>query len=615
MVCMKSVPGNDINLGQVVGTDLPLIFSREARSTHLFVCGSTGTGKSKFLENMIRQDILNWRKSKCGLLLIDPHGSLYDGLMNWLAWKDLDRPIIPIDLRQGEWVVSYNVLRQRQAADPAVVVTNFIQAMAYVWGQGGTNNTPLFARWAENVLRVLYEGKHSLVEATYLIDRAAALIRTAMTAQMTNELSRQDWQLAGTLTPRDFDAQIGSTVSRFRPFLNNETLCSILGQTKVSLDLGKAIEDGAIILVNLSTEKARVTEEDSALLATLLLTDLWTAAKERGKEIDGQKVKPFYVYVDEFQNFVTPTIAKNLDQARGFGLHLTLANQFPQQILHAGAQGEQVYGSVMANARSKVVFETRGKENLEPLAFDLFMGTMDPDEVKHKLYSTKVLGYEEVVKEVRGESVTTAHGAGKQHGAATGAGLGGTQVLYNSEETLSASASESSFASESDSESESWSNAITNSKSYIPMLIPMLGQELSHVQFRSLDEQLHRAMAVLSDQQQRQGVARLVGMRAPATVFTPFVRRLPGKQDLIQRYLAKCYDKLPFAMRQADAQKELAERKRYFKEFFLKEMSGEPTTAKRLLAPKSAMETIKVEAGEPTTAKRRLPPKSGAKQK
>jgi len=580
---MRQIPGNDLNVGQVAGSNAPLIFPRESRSTHLYVCGSTGTGKSKFLEHLIRQDISNWPASKCGMLVLDPHGSLYDSLINWLAWKNFDVPVIPIDLRQGERVVSYNVLRPRQSADPSVVITNFIQAMAYVWGQGGVTETPLFARWAENVLRVLYERQYTLIEATYLLDREARQIRSAMTANMANNLSRQDWQFSENLTPKDFDAQISSTINRFRPFLNNITLRSILGQPKASLDLGKAIKDGAIILVNLSTEKARVTEEDSALLATLLLTDLWTAAKERGKGTDGRSVKPFYVYIDEFQNFVTPTIAKNLDQARGFGLHLTLANQFPRQILHTGAHGPQVYDSVMANARSKVVFETRGRENLEPLAFDLFMGVMNPDEIKHKLYSTKVLDYREEIKEVTSESTTAGSSHGIQRGRSAGAGSGGTQAFFGDTETQSSSESESAFAAESESGNESWSESSTVSKSYVPTQVPVLGKELSHVQFRNLDEQLFRAMVVLFDQQQRHGVARLVGMRAPAVVVTPTIKKLPGDLKFAKQYLTRCYRKIPFAMPFARAQQQLAEQERYFKELFLKEMSAEPTTAKRLL--------------------------------
>src|SRR6266568_4324770 len=110
---MRTPPGNDLILGQLSGRNAMLGLPRNQRDKHLYICGSTGMGKSKFLERLIRQDILAWRKSRCGLLLLDPHGSLYDGLINWLARNEIDRPIIPIDLRQDDWIVSYNLLRQR----------------------------------------------------------------------------------------------------------------------------------------------------------------------------------------------------------------------------------------------------------------------------------------------------------------------------------------------------------------------------------------------------------------------------------------------------------------------------------------------------------------------
>jgi DNA helicase HerA-like ATPase len=110
---MPTPPGNDVNLGFLAGRNATLTLSRTERDKHLYVCGGTGTGKSKFLEHLIRQDIKNWHKSKCGLILLDPHGSLYDSLIEWLAWNErvLDVPVIPIDLRQDDWVVSYNLLR------------------------------------------------------------------------------------------------------------------------------------------------------------------------------------------------------------------------------------------------------------------------------------------------------------------------------------------------------------------------------------------------------------------------------------------------------------------------------------------------------------------------
>jgi DNA helicase HerA-like ATPase len=104
---MRREPGNDLKLGQIAGRGASLSFPRGLRDKHLYVCGGTGTGKSKFLEYLIRQDIVAWRHSKCGLLVLDPHGSLYDNLVEWLAWNNIDRPVIPIDLRRDDWIVSF----------------------------------------------------------------------------------------------------------------------------------------------------------------------------------------------------------------------------------------------------------------------------------------------------------------------------------------------------------------------------------------------------------------------------------------------------------------------------------------------------------------------------
>jgi hypothetical protein len=575
---MRPSPGNDLTLGKLPGRKGSLGLSRTERDKHLYVCGGTGTGKSKFLENLIRQDIRNWSKSECGLLVLDPHGSLYDSLINWMAWTGYERPIVPIDLRQDDWIVSYNLLRQRESADPAVLIDNLTDAMAYVWGQGGTNQTPLFARWAGNVLRALYEKKLTLVEAEHLVDRVAKQVRFAMTSDLEDRPSRQDWQFADTLNAKDFEAQIGSTVNRLQRFIRNQMMRSMFGQGNVSLDLGKALEEGSIILVSLATERAKVSKENAELFATLLLSDLWTAAQERGKR-DG--VKPFYVYLDEFQRFVTPTISDNLDEARGFGIHITMAHQFPNQLLDRGENGKRVYNSIMENASSKVVFRLQHDENLKAMAQWLFMGVMNPDEVKHELYSRKVMDYREELKESFGTSTSSGKSVGTQRGQASGSGGGGTESFDDDGERTGTSDSGSEFASQSQSESETWSESETSSKTVTPMLVPVMGEELSHVQFRSLEEQLFRAMAVLFDQEQRQGVARLVGMSAPVSIFTPEVERKPGSEKRTKAFLAKCYAKLPFAVPAQQAREQVERRAETFAATLLDEAAGEPKTAKR----------------------------------
>ena len=581
---MNMHPGNDIDLGHIVGTNEPLPFPRTARDKHLYVCGSTGTGKSKFLEHLIRQDILGWRNSKCGLLLIDPHGSLFDSIMSWLAWHQpyLERPVIPIDLRRNDWVVGYNLLRERPLADPAVIVGNFVQAMAYVWGQAGTNETPLFARWASNIIETLYKSKKTLFEARHLTNRMADDVRQALLASLEQGTTLQDWDYAGTLSPKDFDAQISSSVSRFHRFVKTQILRRTFGQMGASLDLGRALEEGHIILVSLATEKEQVAEEDAALFATLLLSDLWSHARGRGKSTGGRQQKPFYVYIDEFQNFVTPTIAKNLDQARGFGLHLTLAHQFPNQLLHTGANGKQVYDSIFENARTKVVFSLESDENLKPLAQSLFRGVMSPDKIKDEIWSTKVMGYVEEYRTAYARSTGQSSGGGSQTGSASGKGLGSTEVHPDGGGPGSHSDSWSKFHSGSESQSHSHSETTSESESENPTLIPVFGKELSSRQYESLEEQLYRAMAVLHDQKQRQFVARVVETTEPVSVFTPTVSTVPWNADRITRYTEKILNRLPFALRAADAQKNLDDREKELTEQILKrQIADEPTTTRK----------------------------------
>jgi hypothetical protein len=106
-------------------------------------------------------------------------------------------------------------------------------------------------------------------------------------------------------------------------------------------------------------------------------------------------------------------------------------------------------------------------------------------------------------------------------------------------------------------------------------------KELSHVQFRSLDEQLFRSMAVLFDQKQRHGVARLVGMNAPVSIVTPDVERMPSSAERTKRYLDGCYEKLPFALPSAKAQKQISDRLDDFGERILRQTTDDIPSTKR----------------------------------
>ena len=577
---MRRAPGNHLKLGIVDGKGVPLEMTPRMRSTHLYICGATGTGKSKMLESLVRQDIKNWHRSKCGALIIDPHGSLYSSLINWIAWHEpylKDVPIVPIDLRQKDWTIGYNVLRPRTVGDPAVFISNFVQAMAYVWGADGTQGTPLFARIAKEVLWPVYEKKMTLNEVKYLIDSVNKRTRVELTGGLSKDSVTQGWNYSNNLSPKDFNQQFSSTVNRFYNFLDTEKLRLMFGQNQASLDLGKALEEGQIIIANLSTEGAQVSKEDRALFGTLLLSDLWTAAEERGKGMEEGDIKPFYVYCDEFQNFITPTIAQNLDQARGFGLHLTLANQFPRQILHAGANGAQVYESIMGNARSKVVFSLEGTENLKPLAESLFMGVMNPDEIKLKLYSTKIMDFKEETRTIESESESWSDGVGEFTGATDTDSAGGAIQDGAAEEARLWNISSANSSGTSRTTMQGGGRGTTT----VPFLKPIFGQELSSVQYRTIEEQVFRAMAALSDQQQRHGIAKLVGMRSPFSIVTPTVDKMPTSKEMAASFLTRVYEKLPFALRSAEADARIKDRQQKLVAGSVRAATAEPVATRR----------------------------------
>jgi hypothetical protein len=571
---------NTLRLGTIRG-NRSLALPPLGRSTHLYICGGSGVGKSKLLEHLIRQDIKAWTDSHSGLLLLDPHGSVYHNLVDWMAANGtaaLKRPVVLVDLAQDQSIVAYNVLRRRDRASRSVVIDALVEAIAHVWGAANTTATPLFARWASNLLTLLYENKLTLAEAAALLDDFP-LRNSLAEALEDGGMARRDWAVADRLNAKDFEAQVSSTVNRLRAFLENDLLRTMFGQTQPSFDFRRAMDEGWIVLVNLSQEGAKVSAADTALFGRLLLSDLWTAAKERGKPRDAKQVRPFYVYVDEFQTFVTPTLADSLDQARGFGLHLTMSHQYPSQLSDQGPDGKRVLNSIMANAASKVAFRTEIPTDLAPLAQWLFMGTMDPEKIKLKMYSTKVMGYREEERQTTTETHSSTRGSGHSQGSNSGTGasrpIDPPPALEYEPGSQSEQESQSSSANEFSTEGESSSVATST------VLIPEIGKELTHVQFASLDEQLFEAMQSLFSQDQQECTARLAGMKAPVSLRTFPVEPARPRPAQIDRFISACQSRWPFVLPAAEARQRLAARKTVLNtEVKNASADDEPTSAK-----------------------------------
>jgi len=520
------------------------------RAYHLWTVGGTGVGKSKLFEHIIRQDIANWRKTKCGLLLLDWHGSIYDNLMEWLAEVEgLDLPIIPIDLRRDDWVAGYNLLRTRTEIKPSVIVRSLVEAIAYTWNEPSTSDTPRFARFAAYTLQTLLDNGCTIAEAAQLLTQDD--FRRAMSENVTDPVIRDEWEKSFRF-PKEFVANSESTLNRFNRITEAELLKAMMGQTEISLDLGRALEEGHIILISLATAGGRVSDEAAATFARLLLSDLWQAAKARDIR---EGVKPFYLFLDEFQELLSPSIGKTLDQARKFGLHLAMANQYPNQLLNAAGYGKALFDSAIANASTKIVFRTEHPENLETLATSIFMGTFNPDEIKHEIWSTKTVGVSEEIREDETESETDMEGGGDgttTSDSESGRVRDGEEELYAWNRSIA------------NGEHHLWAKTHSRSVTRRHVQIPIFGKELSSREYRSIDEQLFIAMQKLFAQRDRHCCIRLVGTQAPIFLRTADVRRGRAMPRRVERFLQGRYNNLSFYLPLSDALKRIAVRREKF---------------------------------------------------
>src|SRR5262249_49594255 len=146
-----------------------------------------------------------------------------------------------------------------------------------------------------------------------------------------------------------------------------------------TINFNDVLGKGKVLLVNLARQNV-ISEDDQHLLGTLLVNELLTAAFARK---EGER-KPFFLFIDEFQHFVTKDICEILDGGRKFGLHLILAHQHLRQLQE---KDPEVYFSTLGNARTKVVFGGMIDHDLDTLAREMY--DLDPDQIKNEIWQTK----------------------------------------------------------------------------------------------------------------------------------------------------------------------------------------------------------------------------------
>lgn len=535
-----------IVIGQEAGSKRPVLLSGKARTTHMEILGASGLGKTRFMEHMIREDILAGR----GLCLIDPTGNLYDDIVAWLArHPDLDVPVILLNAGEEQYVTGYNPIR-RSRKDVEFLVDDVINAIARVWGEADLQSTPLLKRCLKLIFTALAERGLSLAEARHFIDPDAKDFRAFLVEPLKGSLEGNLWAFYNErASDRQFFEDFSSTVNRLLDF-SADRLQRIFGQTEHAIDVRQVLDQGAVLLVNLGSRK--ISREAARLLGTLLVYDLFLTALERPRDSP-----PFYLYVDECYDFVNEDIGLILDRCRQFGLHAVLAHQHLAQLKRAG---ETVYMAMRTDTKVKVVFGGLVPEEASLVAQQVHMGEFDPDEIKHELHRT-FEHHRLTWLDIRTTMQSHTSADGQQHG--TQAGTGSVHALlpdgglFGSGSPGATSLQNSSGVSDGISRLEGDTDA--ESVTRAPMLLPEEDTELSGVQFRNLEEQLYRAMVTMINQPAQQAVLKVLTGRT-CVIETPTIPTHNTPADVVRDYELGRYKAVPFCVPTMEAERLIADR-------------------------------------------------------
>lgn len=319
----------------------------EGRSRHSYIVGATGTGKSTLLLNLVRQDL----EAGEGLALIDPHGDLFEQVLMAIPRHRID-DVVLIEPCRGCRVPGINFLSIPEGPLRRTQVNFVINEFLGIFDQlydmrecGG----PMFQTYFRNALLLLIESRcpnATLLDLARVFDDKT--FRDALKAHCPNQQVVRFWtnqaeRVAGDASLSNIAPYI---TSKLNLFTQSGPIRPIVGQVETTIDFRRLLDRRGILLVNLA--KGQIGELDTRLLGMLLIGQLFSAALGRAT-LRPERRKPFHLYVDEFQNFVTDSVASLLAEARKFGLHLTLANQTLAQLnAHPGRQNllETILGNV-----------------------------------------------------------------------------------------------------------------------------------------------------------------------------------------------------------------------------------------------------------------------------
>jgi len=315
------------------------------RRRHMYVIGKTGMGKTTMMENMVLHDIYAGH----GVGVVDPHGDFAEKIINYIPANRIN-DVIYFNPADTNYPIGFNILEVQFEEQKHLVAAGLMAAFKKIWPDVWS---PRMEYILNNTILALLEhpGSTLLGINRMLSDKK---YRARVVKSVKDPVIKSFWeQEFASYSEKYATEAVAAVQNKIGQFLSASVIRNMVAQVKSTIDVRKIMDEKKIFIINLS--KGRIGEDNSRLLGGMLITKIQLSAMERVDTPEAER-QDFFLYVDEFQNFATPSFANILSEARKYRLSLIMAHQYVAQL------DELVSDAVFGNVGTMITFRIGGPD-------------------------------------------------------------------------------------------------------------------------------------------------------------------------------------------------------------------------------------------------------------
>lgn len=336
---------------------------RYDRSRHVYIIGQTGAGKSGLLELFALSDVFHNQ----GYAIIDPHGDFAINNMKFIPGSRLG-DVVYFNPADTAYPLGFNPLEVYNPSQKTNISSEVIGVLKRMFGESWGPRLEYILRYT--ILALLDRPSTTMLDITRMLTDKKFRKETLDYCQDTVVLNF--WKVEFASWNDKFVAEaIAPVLNKVGAFTANPVIRNIIGQPKSTFNIRQIMDEGKILVVNLS--KGLIGEDNAAILGSFIVTKIQLAAMSRQDIPNIKDRRPFYLYVDEFQNFATDSFATILSEARKYGLNLTVANQYISQM------SETVRDAVFGNVGTMISFRVSADDS--PILAKQFEPQFEPNDL------------------------------------------------------------------------------------------------------------------------------------------------------------------------------------------------------------------------------------------